>query len=208
MTDYELVSQAEKLYSEDALSAAYLLLQKVVDKTILKPEHEKILEMGKIMEKSREEMLSLPEESGWKKQSESHGDLDYLVYYKILPNGAVRCRIDSPVESSLFVPFLAVLNEPDLYSSWVPSWKFPFRVGVLRSLKLFEKGRYNQVIHIVSEIPFPFQNREVVLWRFDDDDSERNRIHSIKFTSLQTNRDHHAVPPVHRDTVRMDVEGG
>ena len=137
--DDKLIVEAERLHTEDKLLAATELLRQVVDKTLLNPHHIQILHMGKLMEQSREEMLAPPEQSGWKKQSESHGHRDYLVYFRILENGAVKCRIDSPVEGSLYVPFLAVFNEPDLYDTWIPSWKFPFKVGVSCSNKLAQE---------------------------------------------------------------------
>lgn len=71
--DEKLILEAERLFAEESLLAATELLRKVVDPKLLKPHHEQILSMGRLLEESRNEMLASPEESGWKKQSESHG---------------------------------------------------------------------------------------------------------------------------------------
>ena len=73
MPDEMLIQEAERLNSEDRLLAACELLHQVGDKSLLKPAHEQILHMGKLMAQAKTEMLENPEKSGWKKQSESHG---------------------------------------------------------------------------------------------------------------------------------------
>lgn len=112
------------------------------------------------------------------------------------------------MEASLYVPFLAVFNEPDLYQSWVPYWKFPFKVGIASSTRLAQKGRVHQVAQIVNDFPWPFGQRDVVLNGFADDDSVRSRIHCVKLRSLQSSNDDDCVPPVGPKTVRMDLDGG
>ena len=70
------------------------------------------------------------EGSGWTKQSESHGDRDFFVYYQVgKDTNKLFCRIESSIESSLLVPLLSVFNESSLYQEWMPSWKKPFKLG-------------------------------------------------------------------------------
>lgn len=208
VADEHLIVEADRLYSEDSLLAATKLLLQVVDKKLLTPQHEQVIHMGTLIEHAREEMLASPEKSGWKKQSESHGHRDYLVYYKILESGAVECRIDSPIEASLYVPFLSVFNEPDLYHTWLPSWKFPFRVGVSSSVKLAQRGRVHQIVRIVNDFPWPLVQRELILKGFADDDSARSRIACVKLMSLQSSDEDECVPPIGPKTVRMELDGG
>ena len=120
----------------------------------------------------------------------------------------MKCRIDSPVEGSLYVPFLSVFNEPDLYATWLPSWRFPFKVGVCHSAKLAQKGRVHQVVQIVNDFPWPFVQRELILKGFGDDDAERNRIAGVKLMSLESSEEDECVPPLPPKTVRMELDGG
>jgi hypothetical protein len=58
---------------------------------------------------------------------------------------------------------LAVLNESDLFYTWMPSYKFPIRLGMKESHKLAEMGRGNQLIHVYGNLPLPLLDREVYL---------------------------------------------
>ena len=62
----------------------------------------------------------------------------------------------------MLVPFLSVLNESELYASWLPNWSVP-RFRVRRSEKLAQRGRVSQVVLVTVDLPWPFSAREVVL---------------------------------------------
>jgi hypothetical protein len=80
-------------------------------------------------------------------------------------------RIETPIESSLLNPLLAVFNESELYTTWMPSFRFP-RLGVQLSEKMQETGRGNQVIRVRLAMPLPFYDRECIQHAIAIDDIE------------------------------------
>jgi len=91
-------------------------------------------------------------EDGWKKQTEVHGNRDTIIYYKVEDPSKLICRIETPIEASLLVPFLAVIQGTQLfYDTWMPRWRFPFQMGVRKSLKLADQpGRGAQVVQVTG----------------------------------------------------------
>lgn len=85
-----------------------------------------------------------------------HGDT--AIYYKIMDAAGttttaaekvvnrLQCRLQTPISESLLVPIISVLNESQLYHTWIPSWTFPVKFGVRRVEKLKQVGRCSQVI--------------------------------------------------------------
>ena len=82
-----------------------------------------------------------------------HGDT--AIYYKIVDNGSseegksvnrLQCRLQTPISESLLVPIISVLNESQLYHTWIPSWSFPVKFGVRRVEKIKQVGRCSQII--------------------------------------------------------------
>ena len=62
----------------------------------------------------------------------------------------------------MLVPLLSVLNESELYSTWLPNWTVP-RLRISRSNKLSQHGRCSQLVLVTVDLPWPFSAREVVL---------------------------------------------
>jgi hypothetical protein len=56
-----------------------------------------------------------------------------------------------------------VFNESDLYSSWMPSFKRPIKVGVSKSQKLKEDGRGNQIIQVITSLAWPLYDRDLIM---------------------------------------------
>ena len=89
-------------------------------------------------------------ENGWSKVDggrgkKSHGDTK--VYYKTNANCTrLECRLETPIDESLLIPIISVLNESQLYHTWMPSWNIPPRFGIRRVKKLKQVGRCSQVI--------------------------------------------------------------
>lgn len=82
-----------------------------------------------------------------------HGDT--AIYYKIVDNDSsagkravnrLQCRLHTPISESLLVPIISVLNESQLYHTWIPSWSFPVKFGVRRVEKIKQVGRCSQII--------------------------------------------------------------
>jgi hypothetical protein len=204
-SDEEILIEATQLCKDDKLLPGVKVFRKVKDTSLYTDEHKQFISKAEIMEKLRTDLLVPPSE-GWSKQGESHGNRDFIVYYKIEDGGKLRCRIESVIEASLFTSFLAVCNETDLYDTWFPKWKFPFTLGMNRSEKLKQTGRVEQVVQLSIDMPFPLNNREIVFWGFADNDAENDRKSGAKILSVDEGFEG-VVPPLEKGIVRMDLEG-
>jgi hypothetical protein len=164
LDDASLIKQAEEQASMERLLVAARLLKQVKDKTLLEPKHLKVIKWADITEAGMKDLLTPPDQDGsaWKKQSESHGRRDFTVYYKVTENSQLQSRIDSVIESSLLVPIISALNESDLYETWMPSFKKPFKLGIQQTKKLKESGRGNQIIQVTVNMAWPFSTRETI----------------------------------------------
>lgn len=160
-SDVELLQQAEAKATEECYLETGQLLKQVSDKSLLTDYHKHLLEIAERGAKVKQELFQAFDEGGWQKQGEIHGHRDTCIYYKVNDNASLVVRIETPIESSLLNPLLAVFNETDLYASWMPSFKFP-RLGVSVSEKMKEFGRGHQVVRVRIAMPFPFDDRECI----------------------------------------------
>jgi hypothetical protein len=158
---------------------------------------------------------------GWTKQGEHTGRHNFTIHYKMNdkpPLGRDLCvRIESVVHSDLLVPIISVLNESELYSSFLPNWTVP-KLRVSKSEKLQQRGRCTQIVNIETEVPWPLAMRQVIikavaiddLDRQDDNDDSSGRI-IIRLQSLDTytnDSEGYKVPPTIKGAVRVKVKGG
>jgi hypothetical protein len=161
--DMQLLQKAETHVAEEQLLQAARLFRQISNQALLTHRHRRVLDMAIECEKVVTDLLGDPDKT-WTKQSESHGNWDTRVYYKVhqvQKRHVIVARIESPIPSDLLVPLLSVLNESDLYSSWMPSWKHP-KLGVESSQKLRDFGRGNQVIAVRVRMPLLFSDRESI----------------------------------------------
>ena len=113
----------------------------------------------------------------WIKQGEQHGNRhDFSMYYKVSPTNQITCRLETPIESQLLIPILAVLNESELYPTWIPSFKVP-RLEVIKSEKLCQLGRVKQIILVETDVPWPIARRELILKAVACDDIDSSHHH-------------------------------
>ena len=113
----------------------------------------------------------------WIKQGEQHGNRhDFSMYYKVSRTNQITCRLETPIESQLLIPILAVLNESELYPTWIPSFKVP-RLEVVKSEKLCQLGRVKQIILVETEVPWPIARRELILKAVACDDIDSSHYH-------------------------------
>jgi len=211
MDDSELIRQADEHHAVCRYFEAAALLKRVSEPSRLTPQHHRILEVAEDGEKLKRDLLpEHPEEEGWKKQTEKHGHRDVIVYYKVNPDtNKIICRIDCPIESSLLNPFIAVLNESELYHTWMPKYTFPVKLGMSESNKLKELGRGHQIVQVKIDMPFPFKNREciehgVAIESIDEDSALLLIVHSMD-TGSHFEMD---VDPVDKGYVRVDFDAG
>lgn len=201
--DSELISQAEALFEEEKVLAAARLLRNVKDSSLLKTSHKAILTLADELENAISDLTG-PPSAGWTKQGESQGSRrPTVIYYKFDEDCNLTCRIETPIEASLLVPLLSVLNETDLYSTWVPYNRMP-RLGLCKSVRLEQAGRANQTVQIVCDVPWPMQGRDVIIHAVAVDEIDEQGSIVVRMNSIAEGP---AVPPVDPGIERIDFEG-
>ena len=143
--------------------------------------------------------------SYWKKQSETHGHRDFVVFYHLTKDNLLISRIECPIESSLLVPVIAVFNESQLYSTWMPSFQRPIKLGISQTNKLKETGRGNQIIQVRVALAWPFADRELIMHVVAVDCIEEYNCIAIHAKSESSNDDDSGViPPTPPNVVAID----
>jgi hypothetical protein len=216
-TDVELIARAQELVTEERLLAAARLLKKVDDSSLLHDSHDAILKSAAAFEVAIEDLLGQPlasstssdtgddsSSSDWKKQGESNdGHFNTAIYYKVDDEARLTCRIDTPIEASLLIPLLSVLNEVDLYETWIPSWNYP-KMGIRRSQQLEERTRAHRTLIVTSNVPWPLATREVVMEAVAVDDIDETGWIAVRMETVETGG---VVPPPDYGVERMDFAG-
>lgn len=212
LDDAEWLRQAEAHYAEQRLFLAAACLKEISDDSFLiTAKHRHMLEMAAMASAAKDELLAPhPETIGWKKQGETHGHRDTMIYYKIdTTDNTIICRIETPIESSLLCPLLAVFNESDLFHTWMPQWKVP-RLAMSESNCLKEMARGHQIVQVCIDMPFPFDNRECIQHAFAVDSIAEDNAIVIKIESLDTGSHFEEIdiPPVAKGYRRVDLDAG
>jgi len=216
-----ILDEAVRLVDEDErlLAAARLIVQvEKRDPSLLNERHRAILKIANECNADFEDLVGDPNEhvvgengdaSGtydWKRQGESHGKHDIDIYYKIDEGSRLTCRIESPIEQSLLVPLLAVLNEVDLYPDWIPHYSTPLKLGIQESEMLERQGRASQIVRVLSYVPWPFCPREVMLQVTGIDEIDYGSFVGIRMHTI-TSEDANCVPPASSSVQRVDFDG-
>lgn len=209
--DRELIRQAEEYHAHHRYLAAAERLKGVSDESLLTPLHRHIMEIAEHAAALKHNLFQdHPEQEGWKKQTEKHGYRDVVIYYKVdSGSNQIVCRIDSPIESSLLNPFLSVLNESELYYTWMPRYTVPVKVGMSESNKLAEFGRGHQVVQVKIDMPPLFNNRECIQHACAVDSIEEDKSIVVSVKSLDTGK-HYGIeiPPTEKGYTRVDFKAG
>lgn len=121
----------------------------------------------------------------------------------------LKVHIMTPIHHSLQIPIISVLNESQLYHTWLPSWNIPpVTFGIKRVVKLKQIGRCSQIIMVTFDTPWPLNTREVVLRAVAMDDIDDNGIIFVKLDSV-TEEEEDCVPAPENDkVVRLKLNGG
>ena len=231
--DQSLLVLAMDRYEDDRLLEAARLLRRVSDPDLLRSHpYTEILGKARRCENLVSNLCSPIDGNGkddgdrdgdedegseWTKQGECHGNRDTAIYYKMdkETNTKLTARLETPIESTLLVPLLSVLNESDLYATWFPRWTSPMRLGVTGSEKLQQNGRVNQTILVSVDMPWPLSAREVVINALACDDIDSNGHIALTLQTLEAGEEigtigegPKVVPPPRKGSVRLDFDGG
>ncbi|KAL3815321.1 hypothetical protein ACHAXA_010003 [Cyclostephanos tholiformis] len=229
MSTADLLDRLEKariLGNDDKLLIAERLLRGV-DNVHLQALHFDILREAALFKSLLlDNATSL---DGWVQQGKHTGRHNFSIYYKLNESAHGRdlsCRLETVIPSDLLVPIISVLNESELYSSWLPNWTAP-KLHVVTSEKLQQTGRCSQIVNVVIEVPWPLAKRQVILKAVacDDIDSHPNEGDGnangcqrgsggriiIRIQSLDANnkeKEGWEIPPTDNDAVQVKVHGG
>mmetsp|Transcript_25315 Transcript_25315/g.58471 ORF Transcript_25315/g.58471 Transcript_25315/m.58471 type:complete len:476 (-) Transcript_25315:488-1915(-) len=241
----DAADSARILFQNDKVLAAGRILQKVPDTIVCGDEElSRIRNTFQKCDTIVDELLSDPDTNNdaagdewmhqrsgtwWKSPLWGSTSVKYKIQQENGPK--LTALISTPIDRSLLVPLLSVLNESELYSTWMPNWRIPIRLRVRRSKKLLQTGRCSQIVLVTIEMPWPVSTREVVLEAvaFDDIDpvpgSDNNSdctqitqewgnrsdggMIGIRLDALQTgDKDGFIPPPEEKETVRVGFKGG
>lgn len=212
LLDDPLLQQVDTLYQEEKLLEAARLLRNILaNKTIqqLTEHYQHILTEAQEMEQAIADIVGPPNEE-WNRQSSTASTgrehRPTVIYTKFDENWKLTCRIETPIEASLLAPLLSVLNETDLYDTWIPSWRFP-KIGISESNKLHHSGKANQLLQIVCDVPWPLRTREVIVQATAVDEIDERGYIVIRLNTLDENHSHPAVHEKDPEVVRVDFEG-
>jgi len=229
------LDRANTLAKDDKILLAAHVLQGIND-VHLQPVHHDILKEAAILKRLLKDNTTNIDESDnnnsdWIKQGNYHGKHNFSIYYKLLNNNQeLSCRLDTIIPHTLLVPILSVLNESELYQTWLPCWSVP-KLKVVKSEKLRQTGRCSQVVNVETEVPWPLSSRQVILKAVacdnidsyseeDDEAISANKTEClgkdggriiIRLQSLDCDNNIQEsldIPPIKTGTVRMRVEGG
>lgn len=212
LTDEELLEKVKLHYDDERLLDAARLLRQIEDKSLLTEFHNKLLTNASVVEEAVADLLSEPDEH-WIKQGETSGTYPTSIYYKLEDGARMHCRLETPLPSSLLVPLLSVLNESELYRTWIPSWTYPVQMGVRESKQLLNDTRGHQIIQVHCDVPWPMYPREALFDVIAVDDIENSGTIIAKMQSLTEESqdillsDDFVVPPPDPSMDRMEFDG-
>lgn len=229
----DILQQVNDLISEEKLFAAERLLMQVPE-SMWTDKHKQVVETSREIQNAIADLFhhgrpphadhldDASDQGGWKRQGENHGGHhDTTIYYKVdHATSRLTCRIETPMELSLLVPLLAVLNEVELYTDWIPSWRVPIRIGVDTATMLHQEGRANQTLQVTGNVPWPYHKRQVILQAIavdaiegrthnqsdngqDNDDDDESFI-AVRIKNPETGG---VVPPPEPGVERVDFDG-
>jgi hypothetical protein len=206
MDDSTLLQQADKHIRDERLIIAARLLRLVNDTSQFTDQHLWVLQKAGRGEQVVREGLAKPDLNEWKVQGESHdGTYDTIIYYKIV-DSLLTARIETPIQKSLMVPLLSVFNETQLYTTFLPRFERPVKLGVDQCDKLRQQGRCNQLLIATTDLPWPIAKRECLIEVVAMDDIDGSGAIVVKMETGDP--DDADAPPVGKSAVRIDFEGG
>ena len=90
---------------------------------------------------------------------------DLTMWYKQETESVHSVRVRSEVPVSMLA-LLATMAEVDLWQNWVPSWRFPFRLGLQLARVVHMPSRASQIVYVELSVPYPWARRSALLHCF------------------------------------------
>lgn len=158
---------------------------------------------------SIERFLALLEDKNWA----THIDDGENVKIKYKPRENSN-MYDFLMEGTINAPLLniiSVINEIDLFTTWIPRYTIPFKIGLRESRKTHQIGQIDQLVYFVADAPWPISDRDMHLLINASDDIESNNRIVITMKSYEPSQHPEYpqdVPQPNSGVVRMFLDGG
>lgn len=224
----DLLNRAKMLYQEDKLSQVAKIL-KSIDSKYLTNEHHVMLQRAQEAENLVKDLKAHKgggdQEGDWIDHgiSGAGGKFPTRILYRLEKSAndtndsknnnnnnnekvKLRARCETPIQKELLEPLLSVLNETELYETWLPSFQVP-KFRIRHCTKLKQCSRVSQILWVAMELPWPMAGREVVLSAAAFDAIEDDGHIGIKLKTIKDDDDD-VVPEVGANMVRVDLDGG
>ena len=213
MSDQDLLVGIEKAAEEDKMVLVAHFLREMEKRNLPMADpkrRETLAHHAQLIEEVIAEHQMTPEAGGWKKQGVMHGKhADTAVYHRVNENQEMTVRLEAPMEASLLIPLLSVLNETDLWTTWMPSFQRPFKLGMRQTEKLKQCSRASQIARARMDMPWPLNNREIIASNIAAEAVDEMGAIIIRARSLEAGEhDGCIVPPVEPGWDRIDMNAG
>lgn len=143
-------------------------------------------------------------------QNASNKDLN-IFFRQSKKNGLVQFSVNTVIKAHV-LQVLSVLLEVDLYTTWIPRTKWPFRIG-LKSGDIHKRiARVNYILKFFVDFPWPMKDREAWLHVSAVDDLHNSQAIYVFLRTVQHQVDIPfkpcEVPPVNHDAELLQFEAG
>ena len=166
-SNQQLVEQLTNAVRDEKHILVLHLLQEMEgrdDGSLLPPNYVSLQKRSQQDHDLIQDLMNNEHHGGWTKQGLTHnGTYTTMNYHKLNEKKEVTVRLETPIDASLLVPLLAIQNETQLFTKWLPSFQKPFKLGISESGKLRQISRGTQLAQIKVDMPWPFSNREVLI---------------------------------------------
>lgn len=195
---------AFKYLSDERLLDAKRELIKV-DEELLTPEEKQAIQRAEECE-SVVNIMKNESDPSWKLIKDTkRGNHITSTRYKIETKPVkLDIVIECAIEKSLVIPLISVLNEVDLFTTWLPTWKTP-KFQVVRAETLKRSGKTRQVSAFKFE--HPIDTIEFYLDAICVDDTESENEFIVVMTPMEEG-DQDLVPPPVDGVDRISTGGG
>jgi hypothetical protein len=204
-----LAKEAERLYDDDKVDQAAKILRSLEDH-LLEEKHHAMVMRANEAEELVKNLTASPDDGDWHDNGIiSQGKFPTRILHRLEQGEKLlqlRARCETPIKKDFLEPLLSVLNETQLYKTWLPSFKVP-RFEIRECEKLKQAGKLTQIVFVIMDLPWPMAPREMALHAaaFDNID-EKGQI-GIKLKTISS-EDDEVVPELDPKNARVDLDGG
>ena len=150
-----------------------------------------------------------PDDGDWHDNGISKGKFPTRILYRLEEGEKaveLRARVETPIQKDLLVPLICVLNETQLFKTWLPNFKIP-KMIIQECEKIKQAGKLTQILYSVVEFSWPMAPREMAIHLAAFDNIDAKAQFGIKVKTIY-NEDDEVVPEADPKKVCMTLDGG